>query len=168
MARPESSDMMQSFRFHVIAENGQITYSDSQRGEAGFQSVTLPELSTEAVEYREGHFTYTRKYPGVPTVSDITMMRGITRRDTAFFSWVKTAAEGGEYRTNLTVYHFPRDAKRSPDKIADLSKARKYNLFECMPSRVKFAGDLDATSSEVSMAEVDVACDFFDIDLSGL
>lgn len=167
MARPEVSDVLQSFRFHVVSENNNIEYSDNQRGQAGFQSVTLPELSVEPVEYREGHHTYTQKYPGVPTVTDVTMIRGVTKRDTAFYRWVKAAAEGGEYRTNLTVYHFPRDAKRSPDKVADLSKARLYNLYECVPTRVKFAGDLDATSGEVSMAEVDVAVEYFDLDVAG-
>lgn len=167
MARTESSDVLHNFRFHVSTENGQAKYVDSELGEAGFQSVTLPELSVETVEYREGIHTYTRKFPGIPTVSAMTMMRGVTKRDTSFFDWVKTAIEGGEYRTNLTVFHWHRDGKQAIDKVADVDKARKYNCYECLPSRVKPAGDLDSTASDVSLAEVDVEVEFFSIENAG-
>jgi phage tail-like protein len=167
MARAEASDPLHNFRFHVTTENGFAQYVDSELGEAGFQSVTLPELSVETVEYREGIHTYTRKFAGVPSVSDMTMMRGVTKSDTAFYDWVRAAAEGGNYRTNLTVYQWHRDGKQSVDKIADVDKARKYVCFECVPSRVKPGADLDATSSDVSLAELDVACEYFRIENAG-
>jgi len=163
MARTESSDPLHGFRFHVRTETEAGQFSDSELGEAGFQSCTLPELSTESVEYREGHLTYTKKFPGVPTVSNLTLMRGVTKTDTSFYDWVLTAIEGGEYRTNLTVYHWHRDGKTS-GQIADLNAARKYNCYECFPSRCKPAADLDATSSEVSLAEVDVEVEYFEIE----
>jgi phage tail-like protein len=164
MARTEASDVLHSFRFHVTTENGFGQYSDSELGEAGFQSVTLPEISTEAVEYREGIHTYTRKFPGVPTVTDMTLMRGVTKKDTSFYNWMIAGIEGGEYRTNITVYHWHRDGKQAVDKVADLNSARKYLCFECLPIRVKPAADLDATSGEVSLAEMDVAMEYFRIE----
>lgn len=167
MARTEASDVLHGFRFHVVTENGFAKYTDSELGEAGFQSVTLPELTVEAVEYREGIHTYTRKFPGVPTVSDMTFMRGVTKKDSSFYDWVRAAAEGGEYRTNLTVFHWHRDGKQAIDKVADLDKARKYNCFECLPTRVKPGADLDATGSDVSLAEVDVALEYFTISNAG-
>ena len=154
--------LLHAFRFHVrtVSEQGQFSGDD---GEAGFQSVTLPEISTEAVEYREGTYTYTRKYPGVPTVSDVTLMRGVTKKDTSFFDWIMASVKGGEYRTDMTIYHWHRDGK-THGVLADLNSARKYNCYECLPTRVKPAADLDATSSEVSMAEIDVALEYFEIE----
>ena len=99
MARAQNTDYMQNFRFHVRTyetkmEVDPILFEGDPGGEAGFQSVTLPELSNEATEYREGTSTYTKKYPGPPTVSDITLMRGIAQRDSAFWEWARGAAEG--------------------------------------------------------------------------
>ena len=160
--RPEASDPLHGFRFHVRTEGSFVEFTDSY-GEAGFQSCTLPEMSAEPVEYREGINTYTRKYPGIPTVTDLTLIRGVTKTDTKFYDWVKAAVEGGEYRTNLTVYHWHRDGKQSVDVVADLDKARKYNCFECLPIRVKPGGDLDATSGDISLAELDVAMEYFQL-----
>lgn len=161
MARTEASDPLHSFRFHVRTETEAGQYTDSDGGEAGFQSCTLPELSAESVEYREGHYTFTRKFSGVAQVSDISMMRGVTKQDTSFFDWMWTAVTGGEYRTNLTIYHWHRDGK-THGSISDLTKARKYNCYECFPTRCKPAGDLDATSGDVSIAELDIAVEYFD------
>ena len=104
MARSQATDFLQSFRFHVKSLNRAGDFPDPLQfgsdaginGEAGFQSVTLPELSTEAVEYREGTFKYTKKQPGVPTVSDVTMMRGVVKTDTDFYDWLIRGISGGE------------------------------------------------------------------------
>ncbi|CAB4203552.1 Bacteriophage T4, Gp19, tail tube [uncultured Caudovirales phage] len=165
MARAQASDPLHGFRFHVRTEVKEFLFHGGDEnigGEAGFQSVTVPEVSMEAVEYREGTMTYTRKYPGVPTVTDITLMRGATKKDTAFWNWTKAAIEGGEYRTDLVIYHFHRDAKEHL-KVGDLTKARQYVCRECLPLRVKPAGDLEAMASEVSLAEMDVATEYFEI-----
>lgn len=162
MSRAQSTDPLHNFRFHVRTESGQGEFT-SDDGEAGFQSVSLPEISLESIEYREGKDTYTKKFPGVPSVTDVTMMRGVTKKDTSFWDWMMAAVKGGEYRTNMTIYHWHRDGK-THGSIADLDKARKYNCYECMPIRVKPSGDLDATASEVSLAEMDVAIEYFEIE----
>lgn len=166
MARAESSDPLHGFRFHVTTETPEFIAAGAEEfqiGEAGFQSVTLPERSVEVVEYREGTMTHTRKFPGVETWTNTTLMRGVTKTDTAFFDWVATAAEGGEYRTNMTIYHWHRDGKQY-GQLADVDSARKYNCYNCFPSRVKMAADLDSTSSEVSLQEVDVELEYCEIE----
>lgn len=161
MARPQASDYMQGFRFHVRTSDGKVEYVDSTRGEAGFNSVTLPELSTESVEYREGHMTYTEKMPGVPTVGQVSLQRGVTKADSAFWNWIQDCVQGREYRTTLTVYHWPRDGKTKG--IGDLSKARQYVCYEAFASRCKPGGDLEGTSGDVSMAELDVEIEYFEV-----
>ena len=71
------------------------------------------------------------------------------------------AISGGEYRANIQILQFGREdlpAEFSANEFAEPPSgegARVYNCFECVPIRVKPAADLDATSGEVSMAEVD-------------
>ncbi len=165
MTRAQASDPLHGYRFHVRADVQSFLRTntdDAIGGEAGFQSVTVPEISMEAVEYREGTYTYTRKYPGIPTVSDVTLMRGVTKTDTAFWRWALASIEGQEYRSDLTIYHFHRDAKQHLG-IGDLTKARQYVCRECLPIRVKPASDLEAMASEVSLAEMDIAIEYFEV-----
>jgi phage tail-like protein len=165
MPRLQVSDPLQGFRFHVSAVEGgydPIGYKDADAGEAGFQSVTVPEVSAEVSEYREGTMMYTRKYSGIPTFAAITLIRGVYMRDTSFYDWILDAIEGREYVTDLVIYHWHRVGK-DPDKTSDATKARQYIIRDAVPSRVKPAADLDSTSSEVSLAEVDVEYTSFDL-----
>jgi phage tail-like protein len=166
MARPESSDYLQGFRFMVRTADGFAKYEDSDLGEAGFNSCSQPELSAEGTEYREGHRTYTMKFPGTPTVGDISLQRGLTRKDTSFYAWMFQVVNGGNYRTTVTIYHYPRSGKVSGQgkgEVADLSKARQTICYQAFPTRVKPGGDLDATSGEVSMQEIDIAMEYFEV-----
>jgi len=176
MTRAANNDFLQGFRYHVVAATaGDASIDPLQQGvdrddhqgggQAGFQSVTAPELTVEAVEYREGTFKWTEKYPGPPTVSDCTLIRGVTKSDTAFFDWVKGSIEGQEYRAEVTIYHYQRTemskANGGVDSTGD--DFRTIVCHNCVPTRAKPGGDLDSMSGEVSMAEVDFAMESFDI-----
>jgi phage tail-like protein len=124
--------------------------------------VTLPEITLEATEYREGTFTWTQKYPGPPTVSDCTLMRGVAKSDTAFYDWVMSCATGGEYRSDVTIWHYQRTemggSGAAPLQSTDV---RRVECKHCIPMRVKPAADFDSMSGEVSLAEVDFAMESF-------
>lgn len=185
MVRTVSQDYLHSMRFHVVVDGanaaGYLQGGGADLGtpHAGFSAVSTPEASLEAVEYKEGNFIYTRKYPGTPTISDITMSRGVARLDTSFWRWMQAAIEGGPiagtgtYREDLTINHYHRDRFLSggPDiQIVDLGSgspilpARSYHIKEAFPIRHKVAADLDATASEVSVMELDVAIEYFTIE----
>lgn len=171
--RAAVDDLMQGFRFHVKAANTAgvdlLQPVPSRPGEfegggqAGFQSVTLPELTVEATEYREGTFTWTQKYPGPPTVSDCTLMRGVAKGDTAFFDWVMTSVNGGEYRSDVTIWHYQRTEMSSAAQSAVSNDMRRVECHNCIPTRVKPAADFDSMSGEVSLAEVDFSLESFEL-----
>jgi len=174
MSRASANDLMQGFRYHVVAQRAGDSSNplDFNRGDgfegggqAGFQSVTMPELTVEPVEYREGTFKWTQKYPGPPTISDCTLMRGIAKTDTTFYDWVRGSVDGAEYRCDVTIYHYQRTemGNAAPTEVGDTG-FRRINCSNCVPTRAKPAGDLDSMSGEVSMAEVDFAMESFDID----
>jgi len=162
--RAASEDLMQGFRFHATAANEDsvdplaFTELGASFGhaQAGFQSITIPEITTEAVEYREGIFIWTQKYPGPPTVSDCTLMRGISKLDTKFYDWVMGAVNGAKYRADVTIWHYQR-AEMAAAAIADPTAGRSYFCGNAFGTRVKPAGDMASTSGEVSLSEVDFA-----------
>jgi phage tail-like protein len=137
-------------------------------GGAGFSAVTTPEETMEAVEYREGTYVYTRKYPGIPSQADITMSRGVTAHDSSFFAWMlRTTRGGGEYRVDLSIKHFTRETMIGNSGEIDVSSGaiRKYDIKDAFCIRHKVAGDLDGTASEVSIMELDAGYEFFNVTL---
>ncbi len=179
MARPKINDFLHGFRFHVVitgfgsAGNPVLgTLNTGGKASAGFNSCSAPEVSHDAAEYREGHYIYTKKYVGLPTVSDITLARGVALTDGAMWGWMKSVIEGNEeYRANMSIYHFHRDAKPATTSgstntempINTTSGVVEYRCGEAFPISHKVAGDLDATSSEVSIQELTMAIEYFDV-----
>lgn len=171
--RAQANDFMQGFRYHVVARtaSGVDPLDEVRSGHgvhAGFQSVTLPEISTEASEYREGTFKWTEKYPGVPVVSPMTLIQGITKKSNAFYNTVMAALNGEEYRLDVTVYHFHRGDIGSADYVdiskIDSDKVRRYECYNAFGTRAKPAGDLDSMASEVSLAEIDLEMESFKVE----
>ena len=171
MARAAADDLMQNFRFHVIASTATGTnpleYSRQGEyqggGQAGFQSVTSPEMTVETTEYAEGTFLWTQKYSGRPTISDVTMIRGVAKNDTTFYDWVRQSVDGEEYRCDVTIYHYQRSEMSSATQAETSDDFKRIECKNCIPIRVKPIGDLDSMSGEVSLAEVDFAMESFDI-----
>lgn len=173
--RGKKTDLMQAFRFHVTAFSGDIGGDPLQpkyqidregfetQGVAGFNNVTTPEVSIEPAEYREGIMTWTQKYPGPPTVSDITLSQGVMKRNTAFFDMVMIGIEGGHYRSDVTIYHFDRDKMERAVRAEVGDDLLRIECGECFATRAKQIGDLDATSGEVLLGEVDLAVEKFSI-----
>ena len=185
MPRAQTADLLHGFKFRASIKGGQEAVQNwfgTGAGEAGFNSITTPETTLESVEYREGMYSYSRKEPGLPTVADVTFSRGVVLGNTDMFHWVQRTIEGGPYRASVTYFHYhrlalPGAASIIPGTAAsgpyttgvgdghDMkdAKANIYNLYEAFPIRVKAAGDLDATGSDISLQEMDVAYEHWDM-----
>lgn len=162
MARAMEFDYLHNMRFHVVASEAYVPLNAV--AQAGFSGCTVPEMTVEVVDYKEGQFLYTRKYPGHVTFNDVTLSRGVARKDTSFWNWIRNVVEGtDEYRTEVMIKHFHRsDTLPGPSKApAELLKldtpVRTYKLFNALPTRHKFSSDLDASDSGVSIMELDLA-----------
>lgn len=177
MPRAKVTDYLHNFRFHVIVNSlgGQNLNSVPTAGRvsAGFNSVSAPEASQAAVEYREGHYIYTRKYTGLPSVNNLTMARGVALKDGTFYQWIKDVIEGNnEYRADIRILHFHRDSKPATSSSPGNPNTEmevpangyiEYLCREAFPTRNKVTSDLNATGAEVSIQEIEVVYEYFDV-----
>ena len=149
MARALSSDFFQGYAFHVREPNNYLAVG------AGFQNVDVPEVTVNAVEYREGTYTYTRKQPGIPTQGELSLRRGVTRASSDFYNWILNVIEGRDYRTDLEIYHYHRVDEGFQQ--TDGTPSRIYRALECFPTRYKPAETLEATSEDISVEDLGLA-----------
>lgn len=158
MARSASTDPYLNYRFHVIDPAG-----GNLDPVAGFTTVTTPDISIDPAEYREGVFRWTQKYPGIPTVGELQLMKGTFRRGSDFFDWVLKVINGGvaEYRTDIMVLEF-----HITDEFGiNGSPSRLLRTRECWPSQCKPMADKDATGSEVGIQEMTIAVEEMEVEL---
>lgn len=166
MARTRETDYLQNFRFHARVVDGPdfLAFESEGQGEAGFQSITLPEETFEVAEYREGNYKYTKKFPGPPTFSDVTLMQGIVNRNTTFYNWGLAGRGGSDYRCDVEIVQFHGDDVQDgvAGKITSPG-SRITKLHEAFAMRHKDGTDLDATSGEVSIQELDLSLEFYEV-----
>lgn len=145
MPRLIASDPYQGYQFEVLFPNGEVV--------GGFSTITTPELVTEQVEYKTGLMKMKQKFPGIPTISDITLIRGVIKNNSELYAFVKKTLDNVDYRTDLTIIHKHKDGTK-----------RLYKLYNAFGIRVKMATDFDGNSSEISLEEMDIAFEDFDVE----
>lgn len=162
MSRTPAEDYLQSFRFRVFEVEGGPGVFGGESPIAGFNNVTTPNITIESSEHRTGNEVWTKKHPGVPTVEDCTMTRGILLGDTTFYDWVMAKLFGRQpYRTDLEIRVYDQT---SPGTSPDDAHARRIVMKNCFPTSVKLIGDLDATSSDVNVQEITCAVEEVELD----
>lgn len=154
MARAQTTDYYHVMKFQIV-DSGAKDFIGAKTG--GFNTLTMPEYTLDIAEYKEGIWTYRRKFPGEVTVSDVTMTRGAAKKDSAFHDWVVAGIEGNEYRTDLKIQHFHRDDVAGKTDYSQSTPSRTIDLAEALPMRVKPGSDFDSLTSDVSIQELDVA-----------
>jgi phage tail-like protein len=125
--------------FNFLVEMDGIT-------QAGFQEVSGLDVTTAAVDYRQGDDpNHVRKLPGgLNTYSAITLKRGITDSD-ELWKWRQTVIDGKTERKNGSIV------------LKDESGAEKlrWNFSEAWPS--KWTGPaLNATSTAVAVESLEI------------
>ena len=122
----------------------------------------MPNIAAEEAPYREGTMKWTQKYPGIPVVGDITMTKGIFKRDSDFFNWVLKVINGGEeYRTELLLQQF----HISDEFGINGSPSRVTRLRECWGKDAKPTNDVDASSSAIGIQSLVVSCESMDVEI---
>lgn len=159
MARAIDTDFYHNFRFHVVDPAG-----GNLDPVAGFRTASIPDISVDAPEYREGTFKFTRKYPGIPKVGECQLSKGVAKKDSDFLKWIFKGIDGGQtYRSDITIQEF----HISDEFGIDGAPSKLIKLFEVFPISVKPTGDKDATSSDIAIQEMTLAVEEIEVELIG-
>jgi phage tail-like protein len=130
------NDPLRNFRFRL--EIGGIN-------EAHFSEVTGFDITTDAIDYREGDEpTHVRKLPGLTKYGNVTLKRGITD-SIDLYNWYQDVVAGNIRRESVTIVAL--------DEKGD-DKAR-FEISEAWPSKYD-PMDLNAKGNDVAIETLEL------------
>jgi len=135
----ERKDPYRAFRF-LLEIDGIV--------QAGFSEVTIPDASSEPVEYREGSEPPTvRKLPGLNKYGNVTLKWGITDSMELYEKWWKLVEECDMEKARKNVAIILMDCEGNP--------AARWEFVEAWPSKYD-APDLNATGTDVAIETLEI------------
>ena len=186
MARLRADDFLQGHNFWVfefgsyspkppfIVLNPAAAAALSGGLVGGFSSVTLPELSASTATVSPINESFPTTYVTGYEIGSVSLRRGVSRYDSSFYLWIRDAMNGTDKpHRNLMILHLS-SASISEDVgsvaaptgigyvevLKTLGKA--YLLYDCIPTRYSLGGDLDATSGDVLISELEVVPNYYE------
>ena len=135
-------DPYKNYRFRV----------DIDEIQAGFSSVTMPEVKAEVIEYREGSDLKSgvRKLPGRIEYENIKLKWGITS-SLDLYNWWKTVREGSLKRRDMSITLLDDNG----------NEACRWNVVNAWPVAYK-PGPLEATGNDVLIELLEIAHEGFE------
>lgn len=116
---------------------------------AGFSSCSIPENSTEPIEYREGTDGPTmRKLWSLNSYGTLTLESGVTDDSMMLFEWRKQVENGDVDGARRTIAVYIQDEEGSAGP--------RWEFTDAWPTNYT-APDLDATGSEVAIESLEIA-----------
>lgn len=115
--------------------------------QAGFSEVTIPDTSTDPIEYREGNeITTVRKIPGLTKYSNIVCKRGITK-NMELFNWYKEIVDGNinTFRKTISILLL--------DELGN--EAVRWDFTNAWPNKYD-PPDLNATGNTIGIETLEI------------
>lgn len=178
MARSAASDPLEKFRF-AISWSSAAGSEATALARAGFHDVQMPKRSTTKISYREGiDPDINQLAPGLSTMEDIVMSRGVIANDTVnaeLYKWmsaVHNPTAGHVARTDLSARASDAAANvfRKDVTIDMLDRegtvVRRWYVYNAWPTNFVPGSDLNAgEDGEKSLEQVTLAYeDFKEVD----
>ena len=115
--------------------------------QAGFSEVTIPDATTEAVDYRDGTDQFTRKLLGQTKHGNVTLKWGITDSVELYEKWYKLVVQGkiSTARRNMAIILLNDEGAPSA----------RWEFENAWPIKYK-APDLSAKGNDVAIETLDV------------
>ena len=145
MADGERRDPYQGFNYSMEIDGIEV---------AGFTNITGLTMDTAIIEYYDGDSlnTTVKKIPGITNYSNITCRRGISE-GIDLYEWCKSINDQSREVERKTITINLLDDTGAPRKT--------YTLYEAWPCRY-VTSDLDASTSELAMEEVEFVIEHFE------
>ena len=116
--------------------------------QAGFSEVTVPDTSTDPIEYREGNeITTVRKIPGLTKYSNIVCKRGITN-NLELYNWYKDIVDGKINSSRKTI------SVLLLDELGN--EAVRWDFGNAWPSKYD-PPDMNATGNTIAIETLEIA-----------
>jgi len=132
-------DPYRNFRFRIAIDGIQV---------AAFSDATIPDTSTEAVEYREGtDATHARKLSGLTKFGNVTLKRGLTD-SMDLYNWRKAVMQKGALnnRKSLSIILIDEEG----------NEKAQWDIVEAWPIKYD-VNALSAKGNEVSIESIELA-----------
>ena len=159
MARARSEDVLQTAFFQVFdLPNLPVPniFPSQLARLGGFASCSAPSLTLVTEDIPEGNWPYIHKTAARAQIDTVTLTRGIRPFDLDFILWTQAYLFGRfATRRNLLVMQNRRGTTPGIGGTPIIG----WVLHNCIPVRAKVAGDFNALSADVSIAELDVIPD---------
>lgn len=192
MPRLQLRDRLQNFRFHLFDVSWGLTIPPYVFEPLGsFSSITAPELNLETEELAVGNDYFKTHLVTGGSCSNITLSRGASFFDSEFWRWTAATVKGnvsdlfppvfGGHRRDLMLVQFTGYSALGAQQNAALQAvasvaagflpevggvlrvpAKAWLMKDCLPVRYKVSGDFDATSSDVSIQELEISMHLFE------
>ncbi len=138
MPTGKRNDPYRNFRFRVVIDGIQA---------AAFADATIPDITTEAVDYREGTDTpHSRKLSGLTKFGNITLKRGLTD-SMDLYNWRKAVVEKGALKNRKSLSIILIDEEGN-DKA-------QWDIVEAWPVKYDVSA-LSAKGNEVSIESIEL------------
>lgn len=138
MPTGKRNDPYRNFRFRVVIDGIQA---------AAFADATIPDITTEAVDYREGTDTpHSRKLSGLTKFGNITLKRGLTD-SMDLYNWRKAVVEKGALKNRKSLSIILIDEEGN-DKA-------QWDVVEAWPVKYDVSA-LSAKGNEVSIESIEL------------
>ncbi|HEX7683701.1 MAG TPA: phage tail protein [Trinickia sp.] len=126
---------------------------------AAFSEVTIPDITVDTVDYREGSakHNHRRRYSGLTSYGNVTLRKGITF-DLALYKWHQIVVKGG---TSAPT------AKRTGTITlldTDGSPGARWTFYGAFPTAYQ-SGGLNASSAEVMIETLELSIERMERDL---
>lgn len=144
MSETKLTDPFRGFRFRVEIGGIQI---------AAFSEATVPSVTIENVDYREGTDpVYKRPLSGLTTYGRLTLKKGLTD-SMDLYNWhnqVINLGSGGEgVKRNISLILIGTDGKDTA----------RWNIINAWPTKYETSG-LNASSNDVMVSTLEIALDY--------
>jgi phage tail-like protein len=128
------NDPLRNFRYVLVIDD---------IAQAGFSEVTIPDSSTDAVDYREGnHPAHVQKLSGLTKYGNVTLKWGLTTTGNALqlYQWYRAISDGFVRNQRKTVAIEVQDESGRP--------AARFVISDAWPIKYD-PSDLNAKGNEV-------------------
>jgi phage tail-like protein len=120
-----------------------------------FQEVTGLSSDTKVIEYRHGNSPnfFTIKMPGLTSVGNVTMKKGIFAKDTKFFSWFEETKKRETFKRRVVVVNLLGE---------DAAVKMTWTLNNAWPTKVT-GTDLKSDGNDVAVESIELAYEWLEV-----